>query len=233
MEIRAPRLRIPTALPRPHALRETERFAWPAGFAGNRAIAGPEPFAENHAIAGRERFARPERFVGLTLRGKHLSLVCRGTIHAGDRDVIQAQVHSQLSPVVNQVIHHDTAKDRGTRHGQDGLAAIDERPDLMQMFVGRSGNGFPRLADVLVKSRDKLPSRICYEGLKCRAAAGWRQVQGALTDRVYGPTWKLGHVTGKAAKRHGLLMRLPGPLVFRQALEQLARVGHFLIELRE
>src|ERR1700677_5178220 len=58
-------------------------------------------------------------------------------------------------------------------------------------------------------------------------------VQRLLLQRVHRPLRDVRQVIREPAHRSGPLVRLPGKLVRRHALQRLARIGHFGVKLRE
>src|ERR1019366_1727094 len=69
--------------------------------------------------------------------------VGRGAVHAGDGDVVQAQVHAELAPVMHVVVQYEAANDRRLRHGEKHLAALEQRPRLHEAVVVRARQGRP------------------------------------------------------------------------------------------
>src|ERR1017187_4325645 len=81
----------------------------------------------------------------------HPGFVGRGTVHAGDGDVVQAQVHAELAPVMHVVVQYEAANDHRLRHGEKHLAALEQRPRLHEAVVVRARQGRPPGRDGLVE----------------------------------------------------------------------------------
>src|ERR1017187_3217286 len=63
----------------------------------------------------------PACLLALLLYCLHPGFVGRRAVHAGDGDVVQAQVHAELAPVVHVVVQYEAANDHRLRHGEEHL----------------------------------------------------------------------------------------------------------------
>src|SRR5580704_18352387 len=61
--------------------------------------------------------------------------ICGGSIHARNGDTVQPQKHSQLCPVMNEMVHHPFAKYLLARHVDNCLPAPDHLPLLSQSGI--------------------------------------------------------------------------------------------------
>src|SRR5262249_41508339 len=58
------------------------------------------------------------------------SLVARRAVHAGDRDVVQPEVDAEMRAVVDDVVQDVALVHGRTRHREDRIAALQQRPGL-------------------------------------------------------------------------------------------------------
>src|SRR3989442_3336492 len=85
------------------------------------------------------RSARSSRETACSHEGTRCSLevrlVRRGTVHGGDRGVVEAQVHGELAAMMHEVIEHGAAVYRETP---------GRGPRLPGLRIPRRGDGGPR-----------------------------------------------------------------------------------------
>src|SRR6266516_5657834 len=98
------------------------------------------------------RSARSSRETACSHEGTCCSLevrlVRRGTVHGGDRGVVEAQVHGELAAMMHEVIEHGAAVYGELRVRGHGPAADLERPGLLELRIRGRGEGGPRRGGV-------------------------------------------------------------------------------------
>src|SRR5689334_23398084 len=70
-----------------------------------------------------------------------IRLIRRGPVHRGDARLVEAQVHGELAAMVHEMIHHGATEHRVLEAGVDRPAGDLERPRLLELGVGRLGQG--------------------------------------------------------------------------------------------
>src|SRR5258708_606140 len=100
---------------------------------------------------------RPFRALSMIPENRRMaSLVARRAVHAGDRDVVQPEVDAEMRAVVDDVVQ-DVGPDHGrTRHREDRIAALQQRPGLPHLLVPGPLNCLAGRRDVLVEQREDL-----------------------------------------------------------------------------
>src|SRR5438270_13757838 len=127
------------------------------------------------------------------------------------------------------MIHHKAAHDCSARHREDFVATVKQRPWSQPFFITRTFQCRSRIGDVLVEGCEQFAAGLYFFETKRRSA--WRRyVQFILFESVLDPTGNVAQMRCQTTERSRLRMRLPSELVFGNAVQRLARVGHFLIE---
>src|SRR5262245_3899022 len=164
--------------------------------------------------------------------GLHRPFISRRTVDRRHRDVVEPQINSELSAMMNDVVHDEASKhgDLGQSHERD--AALEQSPGLEQLFITCPGDCVARGCYILVESSQNLLSRISRLYSE-RLAARRLQIQRILIDRVNRPVRKICQVRGQATHSHGFLMWAPIKFVVGDSFQRLTSVGHLLIEFRQ
>src|SRR5689334_9875138 len=86
------------------------------------------------------------------------SFVAGGPVHAGDRDVVQAEIDAQDGAVVDDVVEDEAPDHRRLRHGEEGLARIEQGPGPLHLLIRHRRQRGPGCGDVLVEEVEDLPT---------------------------------------------------------------------------
>src|SRR2546430_464001 len=79
------------------------------------------------------------------------AFVCRWPINRRHRHVEQTQIHAELRPVMDQMIHHEPTHYRCARQSEDWVSAHKQRPLSLPVFITGSLQRSSRRRDILVK----------------------------------------------------------------------------------
>ena len=147
-------------------------------------------------------------------------------IHRWQRHVLQPQIDAELRAVVDQVIHHERSPDTGLWHRENRVAFPLQRPRGHQLGVGFADERGACRRHVVIELLQQVGTA---RRLLRRLTAG--DVGLGLVQRDRAPARELGDVLRQLPERLRLLVRLPGELVLRDALQEFARDRHLMIEL--
>ena len=148
-----------------------------------------------------------------------------GAVQRGKRYVAEAEVHRELSPVVNQVAHHEAAVDHRLRQREDDRAGVLERPDGAHVSVGRLGQRPTALRHVPVEPLQQVGRR-AELGPGDRGVLRQAEIELGLGKDIAAPEREPRDVHGQVAERVRLGMRPPPAFGLGHPLEQIARRLH-------
>src|SRR5580658_4601309 len=88
----------------------------------------------------------------------HFAFVGGRSVNARHRNIVHAQINTELRTVMNNVIHYEAAQKYHTRHHHDRLSATQQLPVLHQVFVAGIGaaQSRARFADFLIERVQQL-----------------------------------------------------------------------------
>src|SRR5438093_26051 len=89
----------------------------------------------------------------------NLAFVSRGPVNRGYGNVVQSEVDTQLTAVMNEMAEHERSKRRNTRHREHFLAAALQGPHARVFRIGLVERD-ARHARHLVESRQQLGTRL-------------------------------------------------------------------------
>src|SRR5581483_1249076 len=154
-----------------------------------------------------------------------LRLVGGGTVNRRDRNAGEAQVDAELTAVMHEVIQDERAERRGARHREDLLAGAPQRPVRGELRVRPIEHRACR-RHVRVERGEEMAAGC---GRFRRRGRG-REIELRMVQNGVAPIRELADVGGERGERHRLVVRLPGELFLRNALQQLPRRRGFVIE---
>src|SRR5690348_13178127 len=180
-------------------------------------------------------FSRSRSSNNRSVRGRRrarLRFIRAGAVEARHGHPNEAEIHSELAAMVNQVIQNHATNAHAARQRENLLAARQERPLLLKVGVASRDERDTSLGDSLVERGQQLRAIFNLGRLVARPADG--SVVQALGVHGHGQPLRYGaNVSGKPAERSGFLVRLPVPFFVRDALQDFTRVFHFFIKFRQ
>src|SRR5579883_454752 len=154
-------------------------------------------------------------------------LIGGGSIKRRNRNIELAEVHGELSAMVDDVIEKHDAKCVITGHGEKSSAVALHGPGLLELLVGDRGEGAARIVAALRKAIEQFS--VPFDFWNARG----RGLEYRRGEDHEAKAWERGHVARHPCKRAGLGLWLPIPVGGGDPLESSLRAGHFLVEFAE
>src|SRR5580700_1335595 len=190
----------------------------------------PCPYCRRWCLAPGESEARLPSLKTTSLLGGGLlwlAFVCGWAVESGHRDIVEAIVDAELGAMVDQVVHDHAAEDCGARHGENGLAVLQQSPQLHELFVGGAGEAGASLLCAFVEDGENFFAILAVGHFNLLAA--WSDVEIIGLKHRGSPAGHHSNVIREPAQGSGFGVRLPVPLVIGDSFEGFAGVGKFLI----